>query len=130
MNSWQEISYKMYAKKETKHWALVTLRSVAHIHTNTQTVFMPTYCRSGCAWAQGKKTDARVTDSQLAMGLIDVHPLQESKQKHDNVFILFIYFHLYIFFALVCFQGYKGSIWKCLNIVSSMTWIFKLFLHF
>lgn len=26
-------------KKETKHWALVTLSSVAHIHTNTDCLY-------------------------------------------------------------------------------------------
>lgn len=40
-------------------------------HTHMQAVFTPTYCRSGLASAQGEQTDARVTTSQLAMGLID-----------------------------------------------------------
>lgn len=56
---------------------------------------MPAYCRSGLASARGEQTDARVTASQLAMGLIDAQQLRESKQTHDNVFIFVPRFHTF-----------------------------------
>ena len=43
-------------------------------------------------WAQLEQTDARVTISQLELRLIDAQQLQESKQTHDNVFILSLAF--------------------------------------
>lgn len=52
-------------------------------------------------WAQGELTDARVTASQLAIGLIDAQSLLESKQTRDNVFILY--------FAFLHGRGYKTA---------------------
>lgn len=65
----------LYSKSETgcqKHWFDAPIYAAeSEAQTHTQAVFMPTYCRSGLASAQGKQTDARVIASQLVMGLID-----------------------------------------------------------
>lgn len=87
---------------KTPFWCSCVHIQLSLTHTQTQTVFMPAYCRSGLASAWGEQTDARVTASQLAMGLIDAQQLRESKQTHDNVFIFVPGFHN-------SFQGHNAA---------------------